>query len=229
MLKFTTIAASAALAFAALLPSVTAAQSPRAALEEGMSHDGLEKIKVKGIDLAYSRPGASLAGYNKLIIDPVEVAFRKDWDPNRTGSRMKLDAKEREDIRTGVAQVVQEEFAKEISKGGTYQVVTEAGPDVLRLRANIADLYVNAPDTMTAGRTRTYTVSAGEMTLVGDLVDSESGQVIARVVDRRESQGTGMMTLTNSVVNRQEASIIAASWARILRKRLDAAHGSDRK
>jgi beta-galactosidase GanA len=229
MLKFTTIAASAALACAALLPSVTAAQSPRAALEEGMSHDGLEKIKVKGIDLAYSRPGASLAGYNKLIIDPVEVAFRKDWDPNRTGSRMKLDAKEREDIRTGVAQVVQEEFAKEIGKGGTYQVVTEAGPDVLRLRANIADLYVNAPDTMTAGRTRTYTVSAGEMTLVGDLVDSESGQVIARVVDRRESQGTGMMTLTNSVVNRQEASIIAASWARILRKRLDAAHGSDRK
>ena len=229
MHKFTTIAASAALACAALLPSVTAAQSPRAALEEGMSHDGLEKIKVKGIDLAYSRPGASLAGYNKLIIDPVEVAFRKDWDPNRTGSRMKLDTKEREDIRTGVAQVVQEEFAKEISKGGTYQVVTEAGPDVLRLRANIADLYVNAPDTMTAGRTRTYTVSAGEMTLVGDLVDSESGQVIARVVDRRESQGTGMMTLTNSVVNRQEASIIASSWARILRKRLDAAHGSDRK
>ena len=229
MLKFTTIAASAALAFAALLPSVTAAQSPRAALEEGMSHDGLEKIKVKGIDLAYSRPGASLAGYNKLIIDPVEVAFRKDWDPNRTGSRMKLDTKEREDIRTGVAQVVQEEFAKEISKGGTYQVVTEAGPDVLRLRANIADLYVNAPDTMTAGRTRTYTLSAGEMTLVGELVDSESGQVIARVVDRREAQGTGMMTLTNSVVNRQEASIIAASWARILRKRLDAAHGIGRK
>jgi hypothetical protein len=82
---------------------------------------------------------------------------------------------------------------------------------------------------MTAGRTRTYTVSAGEMTLVGDLVDSESGQVIARVVDRREAQGSGMMTLTNSVVNRQEASIIASSWARILRKRLDAAHGSDRK
>jgi hypoxanthine-guanine phosphoribosyltransferase len=72
-------------------------------------------------------------------------------------------------------------------------------------------------------------VTDREMTLVGDLVDSESGQVIARVVDRREAQGTGMMTLTNSVVNRQEASIIAASWARILRKRLDAAHGIGRK
>ena len=229
MLKATVIASATALAFLALSSAVSVAQSPRAALEEGMSHDGLQKIKVKGIDLAYSRPGASLAGYNKLIIDPVEVAFRKDWDPTRTGSRAKLDAKERESIRSGVATIVQEEFAKEIGKGGTYQVVTEAGPDVLRLRASIADLYVNAPDTMSPGRSRTYTVSAGEMTLVAELVDSESGQVIARVVDRRESQGTGMMTLTNSVVNRQEASIIASSWARILRKRLDAAHGIGRK
>jgi hypothetical protein len=219
------LAAVSALVVALAVPAITVAQSPRAQLEEAMSHDGLQKIKVKGIDLAYSRPGASLAGYTKMIIDPVEVSFRKDWDPNRTGSRAKLDAKEREDIRNGVAKIVREEFTKEIGKGGAYQVVTEAGPDVLRLRANIADLYVNAPDTMSTGRTRTYTVSAGEMTLVAELVDSESGQVIARVIDRRESQGTGMMQLTNSVVNRQEASIIASSWARILRKRLDAARG----
>ncbi|MFN5012016.1 MAG: DUF3313 family protein [Gammaproteobacteria bacterium] len=229
MKNLTLILSGATLALTALMPTVTFAQSPRAALEEAMSYDGLQKIKVKGIDLAYTRPGTSLAGYNKIIIDPVEVSFRKDWDPSRTGSRMKVTAKEREDIRSGVAQIVQEEFAKELGKGGAYQVVTEAGPDVLRLRANIADLYVNAPDTMTPGRTQTYTLSAGEMTLVAELVDSESGQAIARVVDRRESQGTGMMTLTNSVVNRQEASIIASAWARILRKRLDAAHGIGRK
>lgn len=229
MNKLTVILSGTALALVALSSSVTVAQSPRAALEEAMSYDGLQKIKVKGIDLAYARPGASLASYGKIIIDPVEVSFRKDWDPDRSGSRMKLDAKERENIRSGVAKIVQEEFAKELGKGGAYQVVTEAGPDVLRLRANIADLYVNAPDTMSAGRTRTYTISAGEMTLVAELVDSESGQVIGRVVDRRESQGTGMMTLTDSIVNRQEASIIASSWARILRKRLDAAHGIGRK
>lgn len=229
MKKLHLILSGATLALAALLPAVSLAQSPRAALEETMSYDGLQKIKVKGIDLAYARPGASLAGYGKVIIDPVEVSFRKDWDPARTGSRMKIDAKERENIRSGVAKIVQEEFAKELGRGGAYQVVTEAGPDVLRLRANIADLYVNAPDTITPGRTQVYTISAGEMTLVAELVDSESGQAIARVVDRREAQGTGMMTLSNSVVNRQEASIIASAWARILRKRLDASHGIGKK
>lgn len=229
MKKLTLILSGATLALATLSSSATFAQSPRAALEETMSYDGLQKVKVKGIDLAYARPGASLAGYDKIIIDPVEVSFRKDWDPSRTGSRMKITAKEREDIRSGVAKIVQEEFAKELGKGGAYQIVTEAGPDVLRLRADIADLYVNAPDLMTPSRTQTYTISAGEMTLVAELVDSESGQAIARVVDRRESQGTGMMTLTNSVVNRQEASSIASAWARILRKRLDAAHGIGKK
>jgi 6-phosphogluconate dehydrogenase len=100
---------------------------------------------------------------------------------------------------------------------------------VLRVRAGIANLYVNAPDTMSAGRTRTYAVSAGEMTLVAELLDSETGSIVSRVIDRREAQGTGTMTLTNSVVNAAEARSIASSWARILRSRLDAAHGIGRK
>jgi len=204
----------------------SAANEQRAAIEEALSHDGLQKIKIKGIDLAYARPGASLAGYNKVIIDPVEVSFRKDWDPKRAGSRAKLSAQERENIRSGVARIVQEEFTKTLEKGAPYKVVKEAGADVLRLQIGIADLYVNAPDTMSPGRSRTYTLSAGEMTLVGELIDSESGQVISRVIDRREARNSGVMQLTNSVVNAQEARAIAASWARILRSRLDAAHAA---
>jgi len=203
-----------------------AANEQRAAIEEALSHDGLQKIKIKGIDLAYARPGASLASYNQIIIDPVEVSFRKDWDPKRAGSRAKLSAQERENIRSGVARIVQEEFTKTLEKGAPYKVVKEAGTDVLRLQIGIADLYVNAPDTMSPGRSRTYTLSAGEMTLVGELIDSESGQVISRVIDRREARNTGTMQLTNSVVNAQEARAIAASWARILRSRLDAAHAA---
>lgn len=60
-------------------------------------------------------------------------------------------------------------------------------------------------DTISPGRTRTYTLSAGEMTLVGELIDSESGQVISRFIDRREARNTGTMQLTNSVVDAQEA------------------------
>ena len=58
----------------------------------------------------YARPGATLAGYKRVKLDPIEVAFHKDWDPKRAGSNLKLSTSERESIRAGVAQLVQEEF-----------------------------------------------------------------------------------------------------------------------
>jgi hypothetical protein len=216
----------ALLASMLVLPSFAAS---KAELEQALSHDGLQKVSVKGLDLAFARPGATLAAYGRVKLEPVEVAFRKDWNPTRTGSSLKLTAEERENIRSGTAKIVYEEFAKALRTKSSYQVVDEIGPDVLRVKINIVNLYVNAPDTLSAGRSRTYTVSAGEMTLFAELFDSETGAIIARVADRREARGTGMMQLSSSVVNAGEAQTIAASWARILRDALDKAHGIGKK
>jgi hypothetical protein len=215
------------LASTLLLTSAFAAS--KADLEKAMSYDGLEKINVKGIDLAYARPGATLAAYNKVKLEPVEVAFHKDWNPTRTGSRLKITADERENIRTGVSKIVYDEFVKELQAKSNYKVVDESGPDVLRVKGKIVNLYVNAPDTRTTGRSRTYTLSTGEMTILAELYDSETGQLLARIVDRREARNTTMLTLSDSVVNAGEARDIASSWACILRNGLDKAHGIGNK
>ncbi len=194
------------------------------ALEEAMSQGGLRKISVKGIELAYAKPGATLASYKRVKIDPVEVAFDKSWDPTKTGSNLKVSSSEREDILNGVAKLVQEEFAREIQAKSGYQLTEESGDDVLRVKINIVNLYVSAPDSDSLGRSRTYVVSAGQMTLVAELFDSKSGDVIARVVDRREARSTGRMSLSGGGYNQDEARSIAAAWARILRKALDNAH-----
>lgn len=201
----------------------------RADLEQAMAADGLAEAKIKDIDMAFTRPGATLAGYNKVILDPVEVSFSKNWDPNRTGSMLKISQAERDNIRNGVAKIVQDEFAAQLQAKNGYPVVKEAAPDVLRARVKIVNLYVNAPDTKSAGRSRTYTVSAGEMTLYLELYDSETGQILARVIDRREARNAGTMQLSNSVVNAGEAQDIAAIWARILRKSMDKAHDAGAK
>ena len=214
---------------AAMLVSPGANAATKADLDQAMSHDGLQKITVKGVDLAYARPGATLAGYNRVKVEPVDVAFRKDWDPTRTGSRIKLGSEERENIRTGVAKIVHEEFVRELQAKSGYQVVGEAGPDVLRVKVSVVNLYVNAPDTMSPGRSSTYTVSAGEMTLVAELFDSETGQIIARVVDRREARNSGTLSFSNSGMNASEAQAIASIWARVLRNGLDKAHGIGKK
>jgi hypothetical protein len=121
-----------------------------------------------------------------------------------------------------VAKIVYDAFIDELKKGG-YTLATTAGPDVLDVKPIIVNLYVTAPDVRTPGRTRTFTASAGEMTLVAELADSETGQVIARVLDRRQARSTGTFTLSTSVTNASEARAAATNWARILRNELDIA------
>jgi hypothetical protein len=214
---------------AACLLALTVAftSSPAASnkeLDQALSRGGLQKIAVEGLDLAFARPGASLAAYKRVQLEPVQVEFRKSKDPARTGSAVKLSSEERERIRSNMARVVHEEFVKELEKSSTYQVASEPGADVLRVKPRVLDLYMNAPDVGPA-RSRTLVSSAGEMTLVADLADSTSGQVLARVADQRDAGKEGRMYLVNGKVNEEEARKIAAGWAQILRKALDKAHG----
>ena len=205
----------------AALLAVSALAQPKN-LDEAMSYDGLQKISVKGIDMAYALPGATLSAYTKVLIDPVGVAFHKDWKPTVTGSTRKLSSDDQQKIRENVAKIVYDAFADELKKGG-YSVVNEAGPDVLRVQAHIVNLYITAPDTMTAGRSRVYTVTAGEMTLFAELADSDSGEIIARVVDRYQARSTGAFQLSSRVSNAAEARTAASDWAKILRNALDRA------
>jgi hypothetical protein len=194
-------------------------------LDDLMSRQGLQKTKVKGIELAYARPGASLAAYKRVMIDPVDVQFDPSWDPVRTGSLIKLGSEEREKIRTSVARIVHDEFVKALQAKSTYQIAAEPGPDVLRVKASIVNLYVNAPDSAGASRSRTWVSSAGRMTLQSALSDAASGQLLALVIDRREAGNSGTMQLSSSVLDEGEAEAVAAHWARVLRKALDNAHG----
>jgi hypothetical protein len=210
-----------------LIGSVVSAQSAsqKRDIAAVLSYDGLKEIKVKGIDMAFARPDASLAGYTKVMLEPINVSFHKNWKPTTPGSRLRLTTEQQENIRNGVSKLVYEAFVEELQKNG-YDIVKTPGPNVLDVSAAIINLYVNAPDVPTSGRVRTYTASAGEMTLVAALADSETGEVIARVLDRTDGRTAGDFRLSSSVFNASEARAAAAIWAKILRVSLDRARSS---
>jgi len=218
----------ATLKAALLIALALAATGPLAAgkndVDQAMSQGGLQKASVKGLDLAYVRPGASLAAYKRVKLDPVDVQFDRSWEPTRTGSRIKLGAEEREKIRASVAKLVEEEFAKAVEKGGTYQIASESAPDVLRVKVSVLNVYLNAPSGTGAGRSKTYVSSAGQMTLLAELSDSASGQMLARVADRREANSVARLQRSDRIENEGAARDVAAAWAQILRKALDKAH-----
>ena len=184
--------------------------------------DGLQRVKLKGVDAAYARPGADFTVYNKIIIDPIHVAFHKEWDKKSSIYKQKLSTEQLEDIKQRMGKLAEETFADVFSKDGGLQVVAAPGPDVLRFSSAIVDLWPRAVDTQEPGRNYTYTTSAGSAVLYAELRDSETNQLIGRVVDGREARNSGTMRWTNSVENTAEARAMVSDWARILRKRYEA-------
>ncbi len=150
------------------------------------------------------------------------VRFNKNWKPTVAGSRHSLSSSEQQKIRDNVAKIVHDTFVDELRKGG-YSVVAEPGLDVVLVRVAIVKLYVTAPDVATPGRTKVYTASDGEMTLLAELADSETGEIIARILDRYQARTTGEFQLSSSVCSASEGRSAASSWAKIPRGELDKA------
>lgn len=214
------LAAASVLALNVPTPSAAADASAQ-------SWEGLTRVKRRGLDEVYVREGTTLAQYTRVMLDPVEVSFDRNWDPRRGPGA--LESADPVAIRQGLAKLARDVFRRELEKKGGYPLVEEPGKDVLRVRAQIVDLYINAPETSSASPTRTYVVSAGEMTLVAELHDSQTNALLARVVDRQRGLERGLdeLQIANRVTNTAEADRILSQWAGRLRNALDKARAQE--
>ncbi len=118
-------------------------------------------------------------------------------------------------IQTGLATMFRETFSADLARSN-FQLVEQAGPQTLRVSAAIVNLYVTAPDTMTAGRSRTFTANSGQMTLVVELRDSVTGELLARAVDTQRGRSAGNMSFTNNVTNTADARRAINTWSSAL-------------
>src|SRR5215218_4968958 len=111
--------------------------------------DGLAKVKAKRLDLAYLQPGADFRVYTKVMLDPTEVAFHKNWRRSQNVSDRGLSGSISDrDVEKALVKGVSasnEIFAEAWTQGG-FAVVTEPGPDVVRIKTGIVNIWVNAPD-----------------------------------------------------------------------------------
>jgi hypothetical protein len=215
-----TLFGAAALACTLLSGCQTTRPSP---IDELSLHEGLQRVDHKAVDAVFRRPDAKMSVYSKLLLRPITVQFAKNWKPESSGSALyRMHEPDREKIRTELAELFADVFRKELEKGG-YPLVAEPAQDVVEIQAAIVNLYITAPDVSmdTAGRSRVYTSDAGQMTLIMQLHDSVTGQLLARAYDHRDG-GADMWQWSNSVTNTAEARRIIGSWAVALRKALDA-------
>ncbi|MGC4027360.1 MAG: DUF3313 family protein [Steroidobacteraceae bacterium] len=187
-----------------------------------LTDDGLEPIHVRDIDKAYKRPGASLAGYDRVLLKPATVEFSKSWDPRDYGGPGGLKPQEVDKLRNDLAKLADDTFRRVLEKGG-YGVVAKPDAGVLEVEPHIVDLYINAPDVVTADIRHNYVLSMGEMRLNATLRDAVTGTVLYRTSDRKRDPETGRLEWANNVWNQAEAARMLAGWATQLKRALDAA------
>ena len=180
-------------------------------------YEDLIHVKSKKLDAVYLLPGADFSAYSKVMIEPVQVSFRKDWvkETNRSrGLSSRIDEDDAQRIAQAARSGFEDVFVAAFKSKG-YEVVTSPARGVLRLSPAIVNLYINAPQQSGPGISRSYTVEAGGATLVLEARDSITGAVLGVAIDRSETRGSGYATLTTSGSNRADFEQLFKRWADI--------------
>jgi hypothetical protein len=160
----------------------------------------------------------------ELVRDTELASVYWQRDQNR-GHNYKIQTSDMEQIKQDVATIFREVFTQELLEAG-YELVAETGAEVLKLKPFIVDLDVIAPDIQNAGRTMTFSESAGEMTLNLELYDSLTDDKIAKATDRKQDFRKGYIEWRTKIGNRAIARRMMKSWAIALRSTLDEARSS---
>jgi hypothetical protein len=219
---------------AVLVSTVTTAQAADDDWPPTVTSDGLNLVEGTEAAAVWVLDGADFSEYNRVMIVDVGVGFKKNWrrDYNRDEASLgtQVSKTDAEKIKHRVADEFKKVFTEELEKAG-YDVsdydFNLAEDDVLVLRPAIVDLVVTAPDTMSAGRGRTFTASAGAMRLYMEFIDSVSSAILGRVVDRQNARDDGMMQMSGRVQNKAEADRIFRKWTGLLIAKMDTVMGKD--
>ena len=186
------------------------------------SADGLRQVEGRDVSAAYMRPDAIFGAYDEVAIDPLQIDHKEKTRPLNEGAMERLQ------------QIYEDALRAQLSRSEAFTLVSERGPRTLRVTGRIVNLEVRMGRHL--GGDKKIVLDSGEMTLILDVRDSESGDALARIADRRRIRPTGVSGGSNyhragyagyedSPVNVWGAMReIIADWARILRQGLDDLH-----
>ena len=178
--------------------------------------DGLAQVKAKNVDLLYLRPGANFKGYKAIVLDPTEVAFKKDWHKDMNRSRRGAGRYSEADVRRTIDEAqgkLRSIFEKRFREMG-FDIVPSPAENAMRVFVGVANVDVTAPEVKSHGINRTYAEQAGQATLVVEVRDSLSGELLGRAVDHAVA-GDSIATLRTSTSNWADFEHLFNQWARI--------------
>jgi len=198
----------------AFVLSVTACSSqPPAIIGAAVNYEGLAEVARPQFDVAQVRPETMFSRYDGIILNAPELAFRT---PDRSQKQFPLDESQKQRFEDLLADAFSQEFSALENLG----LRDQSGPNVLELTVRVENIAVTVPtgQSMQLGFTLT---AVGEATLILELRDSQSEQILARGVDTRAVQGAALGQGGEMVTRWEDVEKLCSRWASMARSRLD--------
>jgi len=203
---------------------------PTIAPGQEVTIDGLYQMDNTVFALGYAKPDLDLSQYTAFILDPVEVAYKKDpGNRRRTSPDQNFALSEQQ--MAELKQIYQDEVEEALTENDGVELVSRPAPNVARITPYLIDLIVRVPTDRPGGRGGIYAASYGEVTMVIELRDSQSGEILARVADRQDpTSAVYQLAEVSTTWIRSDVTRLFQHWATTMRERLDqlrAASGSN--
>jgi hypothetical protein len=206
--------------------AVAGCSSAPPTIQEGpnaeVSFDGLHAVDNSAFQNAWADPDADFSRYKEIMPGGAFFEFRAakktgaSYVSNSTAKEFYIPDANKEKLKEAANEIFQEEMAK-----STRFTMTESpGADVLIIRGGLHDIMSRVPP-QSAGRSDVYLSSVGEATLILEVVDSMSDEVIFRAVERRAAESATGGMQANSVTTWSEVRRMLRRWATTLTRGLD--------
>ena len=199
-----------------LLIGACGPQSTQPAPTADVNIEGLSEVSSRRFEAAFLRPGVTFSNYNNLMVNELELAF---LTPDRSQNQFALGEDQKTRFRAAMATA----FGEELGKLQNLGVVTAPGPDVLDLNVRVQDIAARGPGRRVGGMGRASFAleTIGELTLIIELRDSESEELLVRLFDRQAVEGAAMLSGENVISTWQGVERLVARWATSVREGLD--------
>ena len=213
------------------LAGVASAAAPQIQTGQGAetTFDGLARVDNTIMDAVWVRPDIDLRGFRKVLFVPVGVSYR-DVEPSDPTTALRRSTRSRttelrefrldEETKALFEAEIGAAFSEEVAASEVYEVVDEAGPDVLQIGVALLDVVSRVPP-QAATQPRVYIESVEEASLVLEIRGSMSNSVYLRAVDRRAAARQSEMIESNRVTNASEIRRLGRRWGEIVRKGLE--------
>ena len=183
--------------------------------------EGLREIKTQTWDRVEVRPNVVFTVYTGIMLGDVRIAYRT---PDRSQQQFPFTDKQKAQFQ----QTLESAYTSELVTMRNAELVNAPGRDILLLSVRAINVTATVPPRSVGGVGRaTIALQAiGEVTLVLELFDSRSGEILARAVDTQTVVGAAIAEDGDMITNWEGAGQLSARWAATTRSRLDRLLGS---